>query len=75
MRYSRFTIDRHGSNDFQLIDHDSGITLIFDRASARFFFVWLMHRLNVSEAILRDGRKVHAMKYYDEVKRFLDEKE
>lgn len=70
MRYGRFSIDKHGS-DFQLIDHDQGTTTIFDRASARFLFVWLMHRLNVQKATLSDGREITAMRYYEEVNRFL----
>lgn len=72
MRRGKFSIDRH-NNDFQLVDHQTGTTIVFDRASARFFFVWLMHRLNVKSAVLSDGREITAMRYFEEVKRFLDE--
>jgi hypothetical protein len=71
MRHGRFSIDKH-DQDFQLVDHDRGTTTIFSRAEARFFFVWLMHRLNVQKATLADGREITAMKYFEEVKRFLE---
>jgi len=72
MRHGKFSIDRH-NNDFQLVDHETGQVIIFDRAMARFFFVWLMNRLNVRSAVLSDGREITAMRYFEEIKRFLDE--
>lgn len=72
MRHGKFSIDK-SNQDFQLVDHETGQVIIFDRASARFFFVWLMNRLNVQSAVLCDGREITAMRYFEEIKRFLNE--
>ena len=66
MRRDRFTIDRH-QDGFELLDHNNGSRLIFSREDAKFFFCWLMQRLNVTDAILFNGKSVKGFYQYDAV--------
>lgn len=71
MRLGRLTIDRSPLG-FQLVDHDGGITIDFSRHDAIFLFCWLMFRLNVEDATLRDGRKVSGFYHYEQIKGAID---
>lgn len=71
MRLGRLTLDRTATG-FQLVDHDGGLTLELAREDARFLFCWLMHRLNVKEATLTDGRRVEGFYQFEDVKKAIE---
>lgn len=71
MRVDRFTLDR-SENEFMLLDHNTGSTLKFNRDDAKFFFCWLMHRLNVVDATLFNGKSVKGFYHYEEVKNAIE---
>ena len=71
MRLGRLTLDRSALG-FQLVDHDSGLGIEISREDARFLFCWLMHRLNVKDATLTDGRKVEGFYHFEEIKKAIE---